>query len=317
MGALRDPAWKEWYRAQHELRSLATGAEFETYVTTVLAYLHPDFVNPDPAGSLGDWGADGLAKAGSILYACYGARPIQDAERKLGEKLEHDFTRARDQWPAVSRWRFVTNATFGPIASTYITDIQRVHGRESDRPIEIEVWKPDRLWTEGVAKLDATKLDRLFPGVPRAEHVELAEVVVLLDALDDGPAPETLSSIRPVPPTKMDWNALSAPARLEFNEGRLSHARIDEWFVHQADPDLRDRLGVRFRKVYEGHQSVVTDARDLLERLYVSAGGSDFRLDSRRANAVYAVTSYFFDSCDIFEEPPGDYSGGPLLAAAD
>ena len=115
----------------------------------------------------------------------------------------------------------------------------------------------------------------------------------------------------------MDWNELSGSAQLEFNEGRQSHPRINEWFVRQADPDLRDRLGVRFRKVYEGHRLLSADTRDVLERVYVSVGGSDFRLDSRRANAVYAVTSYFFDSCYIFDEPPADYSGGPLLAAAE
>ena len=199
MGALRDPAWREWYRAQHERRSLARGSDFETYVTTVLAHMHPDFVNPDPAGSLGDWGSDGLAKAGSILYACYGARPIDDAERKLREKLEHDFTRALGKWPHFSKWRFVTSATFGPMASEYITDLQRAHDRKSVRPIEIEVWKPDRLWTDGVAKLDATQLDQLFPGVPRAAHVELADVVALLDALGDGPAPEVLELHSPRP----------------------------------------------------------------------------------------------------------------------
>ena len=317
MRALRDPAWKEWYRAQHDQRSLATGSEFETYVTTVLAHVHPGFLNPDPAGSLGDGGSDGLAEGGSILYACYGARPIRNAERELRRKLEHDFARALEKWPDFSKWRFVTNATVGPAATKFIADMQRAHGHRSARPIELEVWKPDRLWTDGVAKLDATQLDQLFPGVPRAANVELADVVALLDALDDGPAPELLNSIRPVPPTKMVWNALSGPARFEFNEGRLSHPRIDEWFVQQVNPDLRDRLGLRFRKVYEGHRSLNADARDVLERLYVSVGGSDFRFDSRRANAVYAVTSYFFDSCDIFEEPPADYSGGPLLAAAD
>lgn len=301
MGALRDPAWREWYRAQHERRSLDRGTDFETYATAVLGYLHPDFVDPDPAGSFGDWGCDGLAEGGSILHACYGARPIDDAERKLREKLENDFTRALDKWPNMSKWRFVTNATVGPMASQYITDLQRAHSSGSAGPIEVEVWRTDRLWSDAVARLDATQLDHLFPGVPRAAHVELADVIALLDALDDGPVPEALNPIRPVPPTKMDWDELSGPARLEFNEGRLSHPRIDDWFIQQADPDLRDRLGLRFRKVYEGHRLLNTGARDVLERVYVSVGGSDFRLDSRRANAVYAVTSYFFDRCYIFQ----------------
>ena len=41
-----------------------------------------------------------------------------------------------------------------------------------------------------------------------------------------------------------------------------------------------------------------------MEQIYIAVGGSDFRLDQSRANAVYAIASYFFDSCDIFEAVP-------------
>ena len=242
---------------------------------------------------------------------------MADAERKLSDKLKSDFARVLDKWPNMAKWRFVTNATFGPMASQSLTDLQRSHGPGSARPIEIEAWKPDRLWTDVVADLDPAQLDQLFPGVPRAANIELAEVVALLDALDDGPVPEALIPIHAVPPTKMDWNELTGPAWIEFNEGRLSHPRIEEWFLQGADPEFQERLGLRFRKIYEGHRVAGAVARDVLERVYVSVGGSDFRLDTRRANAVYAIASYFFDRCYIFEEPPADYPGGPAGAAAN
>lgn len=44
-----------------------------------------------------------------------------------------------------------------------------------------------------------------------------------------------------------------------------------------------------------------------MERIYVSLGGADFRYDDELANAVYAVTAFFFDECDIFEAPPADW----------
>lgn len=316
MGVLRDPAWREWYHAQHQQRAQERGTAFEKYATAALALKHPDFVDPDPAGRLGDWGCDGLAESGTTLYACYGARPT-DSERELRKKVEADFTRAAGKWPAMRKWRFVTNATVGPITSQYLTDLQRAHEPTSERSIEIQLMRPDHLWTDIVSGLDPTALDHLFPGVPHEQHVELADIVVLLDALGDGSEPDTLGGIREVPPTKMAWNDLSGPVQLEFNEGRLSHPRIDAWFAGQADPDLRDRHGAAFRKVYDEHRQLTSDARELLERVYLSVGGSDFRLDGRRANAVYAVTSYFFDSCYIFDEPPSGYAGGPHRAPAE
>ncbi|WP_407922004.1 ABC-three component system protein [Corynebacterium mustelae] len=45
-------------------------------------------------------------------------------------------------------------------------------------------------------------------------------------------------------------------------------------------------------------------------------GSQNFDLPSKRANAIYAVTAYFFDSCDIFEEAPADSIGGEVRHVA-
>jgi hypothetical protein len=82
-------------------------------VADVLARFHRDFINPTPAGSLGDGGSDGLAESGSILYACYGSRAQHDAERKLAHKIQGDFARGLASWDTFVSWRFVTNACDG------------------------------------------------------------------------------------------------------------------------------------------------------------------------------------------------------------
>lgn len=56
-------------------------------------------------------------------------------------------------------------------------------------------------------------------------------------------------------------------------------------------------------EIYKRIKGVGIEADEILERLYIAIGGQDFRLDSARALGVYAVTSYFFDNCDIFEDP--------------
>jgi hypothetical protein len=51
---------------------------------------------------------------------------------------------------------------------------------------------------------------------------------------------------------------------------------------------------------------------------YEALGGGSFRRLTSRANAVYAITVFFFDSCDIFEAPPIEQvRGGELDAVAD
>lgn len=301
-----DSAWKSWYRAQHDQRCLASGTEFESYVTALLARLHPDYLNPDPMGSYGDGGCDGLAEDGSILYACYGQRATTSVEQKTKDKIESDFTRAITRWSDFSTWRFVTNAPCGPLSIQAIVALRQKHASGTVRPIVLDLWKPDDLWWKVADKLAPKQLDQVIPGVPHAEDVELADLVELIHSLEEteGNGLDHLEPICPVPSTKMDFNNLPETTRAEFNEGRLLSVRIDRWFAQQADPALRDKKAQRFRLIYQEARNATRDVREIVRRVYGALGGQDFDLSTKRANAVYGVTAYFFDSCDIFEKPP-------------
>ncbi|WP_231871033.1 ABC-three component system protein [Peptidiphaga gingivicola] len=312
--ALPDSAWKFWFRARHDQLCLAAGEEFENYVSKVLSHLHKDYVNPEAMGSLGDGGCDGIAENGSILYACYGQRAVTNLDQKTKKKLEDDFARAYAFWPEFRVWRFVTNASFGPASTDSLLKLRKKHGPDSKRPIALELWKaPDDLWWEAVSKLAWDQLDEIIPGSPHAQNVELddlVELIEMLEGVEGGDVDHLLEDIRPVSSTKMDFNRLPRTTRTEFDEGRLLSLRIDKWFAGQPDPGLRDAKARRFRQIYEEARRVTSDVREIVRRVYVALGGPDFDMWTKRANAVYAVTVYFFDSCDIFEEPPADFSIG-------
>jgi hypothetical protein len=304
MSMLLTSAWRDWYKAQHMLRSQELATAFESYMTDVLSQFHDDFVNPDPIGSLGDGGCDGLADAGRIAYACFGSTTERDAERRLENKVKKDFKRATEKWTSFSTWRFVTNSPFGPLSSQAIIDLQKLHEEGTERPIRVRLWTPKHVWSKVVVNLPFEKLDLLYPGCPGAVNVELIDLIPLLDSLRNiTAAREEALPVRPVPIDKMDFNAIPDLKRMELNQWRHLAGRIDDWFDGSGDPDLRDHEGVRFRRIYEESRNVDGDSAAILERIYVSLGGRDFRFDSKRANAVYAVTSYFFDLCHIFEVP--------------
>ena len=304
---LLTPNWREWYRFRHQQACFASGVPFEDYVTKILDRFHDDFTNPSPAGSLGDGGCDGLAESGRILYACYGQRPARNAERELQAKLESDFARGRDSWNSFETWRFVTNAPVGPETLKSFTTLQQQHAPGTSRPLDLRIWTPESLWTEVVSQLSEEVLNELFPGAPGVANLELEDLLPLLDTLgtetDLGDSP---TSILPVPVTKMDFNELPQAARLEFNAGRGMAPRIDRWYADGSDPALADIHGEKFREIYLAARALTNNPAEILERIYVSVAGENFRLDDKRANAAFAVVSYFFDSCHIFESPLSD-----------
>ncbi|MFC1409445.1 ABC-three component system protein [Streptacidiphilus sp. N1-12] len=311
---LLTPNWRDWYHFRHQQACFASGTAFEDYVSKVLDRFHDDFINPAPSGSLGDGGCDGLAESGTIFYACYGQRPGRfSAERELASKINSDFVRGLAEWDTFHTWKFVTNAPFGPESLRVITRLQQAHGQTAARPLKIRAIRPEGLWAEVVSTLDAMVLNEIFPGAPGIENVELADLLPLLDALGTvNSASDTGASVLPVPPTKMDFNALPGASRLEFNSGRLLAPRIDRWYSESSDPGLYDAQGDRFRSIYQEVRSITAEPAEILERLYVSVAGANFRMDGKRANAAFAVVSYFFDSCHIFEMPPvgGGTTGG-------
>lgn len=305
--------WRDWYHFRHQQECLKSGSTFEDYVSKVLARFHDDFVNPAPSGTFGDGGCDGLAVSGTIFYACYGQRPDRNAERELATKINSDFAKGLDQWSGFHTWKFVTNAHVGPKSLKALTTLQQLHGPISERPLTIRLVDSENLWLEIVGTLEVAVLNELFPGAPGAENVELSDLLPLLDALNtSGSVIESGAAVLPVPETKMDFNALPAASRLEFNAGRLLAPRIDRWYEESSDPGLNDVHGERFQTLYREARIVTKVTAEVLERLYVSVAGRNFRMDGKRANAAFAVISYFFDSCHIFETPPNKETGSEM-----
>jgi len=311
------PYWREWYHSQHQVLAVTcTGDAFEAYVTRVLGVFHEDFINPQPAGKVGDRKCDGLADSGKLFYACYGSRPEPGStEDAIVMKITTDFNGALLQWPTFEEWRFVTNARTGPKVAGTIVQLQTEHGPTAVRSVRVRLWKPENIWQEVLSKLSQADLDLIFPGAPGVANVELADLLPLIDVLNDAQTPnEDASAIKQVPPTKMDFNSLSDARRLEMNAGRRMAPRIDSWYQAQSDPDLSDKHGARFKRIYQEHASLHTDSDEIMEALYESLAGAGFRRDSKVANSVYTVTAYFFDSCHIFETPPDEVDETDAIA---
>lgn len=305
--SLIDPGWNAWYRGEHDRMCRKSGSEFEAYVANVLKRFHDNgFVNPEPMGRLGDKGCDGITALGDVAYACYGRASDRYVDQVVSKKMCEDFDKALINWSSFTVWRFITNSGFGPTSTQSLINLQQEHAPASIRPVKIEVWKDsDDLWSNAVSKLSVDSLMEILPGVPHYNSVEfsdLAELIIAMENVIIEPC-GSVERISPVLLTKMDFNRISEKTKAEFNEGRLLSSRIEKWFSEHAVPSLRDEKAASFREAYSRACKETQDSQEIVERVYVMLGGNNFRYSASRANAVYAITVYFFDSCDIFEDP--------------
>ena len=316
---------RDWYLATFRRRFIESrGNEFEDLIASLCRIADPGFINPEPMGTHGDGGSDGLLDSGRTVHACYGSRAVSDMDRTMASKIKADFARARSCWPGMRIWRFVTNSPVGRHGSQAILDL-RLEQEQAlpEQCVDIQLWQtPDDVWRFVAARASDNLLDielaRLFPGCPSERSPQVAELVPIIDRLSEGAQPVSDTfPIRPVPSTKMEFNDIPEVARLEFNQGRRSAPIIDSWFDKNADPTLRDRCADRFREVYQEARLTTGVPSEVLYRLGLALAGSDFGADANLKASVNAVTVYFFDTCDIFEDPSGEPDGGDRDAAPD
>ena len=106
--------------------------------------------------------------------------------------------------------------------------------------------------------------------------------------------------LKPPSKDKLEKNRLSPDAAGLLRLGRRKEALVEAWFRKNRRPDLGERIAEAFRRRYAQLNDGNTPADDVFEHLqqYAGMGGKP-----ARQAAVLAVLSYFFERCDIFDDP--------------
>jgi hypothetical protein len=93
---------------------------------------------------------------------------------------------------------------------------------------------------------------------------------------------------------------LSGDSGLLLQMGRRKSGLVDIFFRKSARPDLGERIAEAFRMRYAELKSLGLPADSIFKHLQDYAGMNG---EPTRQGAALAVLSYFFDNCDIFEDP--------------
>ena len=128
----------------------------------------------------------------------------------------------------------------------------------------------------------------------------LADLKPVIDALqrtDPEPGQEPLT-----PPSvdKLARNSLSNDAAGLLRVGRRKEALVETWFRKSPNAELGERIAEAFRRRYAQLKESDRSADEIFMHLqqYAGSGG-----EPKQQNAALAVLSYFFERCDIFEDP--------------
>jgi len=298
-----------WWRIALELKlRKCSGDAFQDFFSTMMASAHgSDFVRVRPFGAAGDKGCDGYLQSTGKVFACYGAiNSASDKVQYLIKKMDEDFAKALKALTSIMKeWHMVHNL---------------VDGLPSDAILKLEALKLANkayafgfLGMEGfeakIFSLSVTKIDVLL-GIAAtaqdAQNLQTAElrdlVAAVIQAADAQPI--DVSTIRPVPPDKLDFNKLPGHWRSMIAGGWQNAHLVEQYLRQHHDSMIGERIAQRFRVRYQYFKAQNLDPATIMSSLYEDVTGIGLVPPARQV-AAQALLAYLFESCDIFESPPG------------
>jgi hypothetical protein len=287
------------------------GNAFEDFFHNLMCLREPSFLNVRTAGSLGDQGSDGLTLYGRKLYACYAPETFDAA--KTIEKFKSDLVKAKVKRAGqFDVFVFVHNDLRGihPVVASCIA-----HHSVSDAPLKFHQFG-HRHFRDEASKLDLSSVEDLLgaplPVKEMAYGVALEELEPLLSHLREGRVRTSeVSEISVVSGHKLDFNSFSEEVKHDITRAMVRSADIDAYYNERIDITERDEVAAGFREEFERLRVEFEDPDDVLWQLeqYVLGNAS---APLRMRKAAMAVLAYFFESCDIFDNPPEGWSSTQL-----
>lgn len=294
-----DESTRQWYRLKCELElRKKTGNAYQDFFSDVMELRHgSDFSRVRPWGNLGDRKCDGYLKSKKILFQLYAPNEM---ELKVAEKkIDEDYQGAEQYWrDHIGYWAFVHNSHNGLSA-----DIEKklADMRAANPKRNFCQYGPDWLLVEVMA-LDATKLAALLgpPNFPQMmQEVRASDIAGLIENVSLG-SHYLLSELPIVPPDKMNFNDFGPEVRNFIEMGRAKEKAVEETLNNWPDPLYADRVADEFRFRYQElrDQDLRPDAIYFELQKFV---GTHDAVDIGQQGAAYALLSYLFYHCDIFE----------------
>lgn len=278
----------------------AKGNTFQEFFEKLMGFAYKaDFMACRPWGNQGDHKNDGFLKSERQLFQVYAPNEMKEAQAI--KKIQEDFEGAKEYWGELfDKWAFVHNAVDGlpPHVQKILLNF------EKENPgIKLEPWGLEELRVV-FRRLSLEDRQTWFGLAPSAEtklRLGFEDLRVVLETLADGTAPSD-QAVKDVPRGKIEANALSENIATLLREGMTKAPLVEDFFDQWHDVALGERIAKSFRARYELLRDEDLIPNRIFSELQTWAGGAH-RGTPEHELAVLTVMAYYFERCDIFEEP--------------
>ncbi|HTD05555.1 ABC-three component system protein [Undibacterium sp.] len=297
----------------------ADGQQFEDLFVSIMGYARSDFQPIRPQGKIGDRKNDGCEPTVGRYYQVYAPQNASTKESASVKKLETDFAGLKAYWGSmhsigIQEFFFVLNDRYkGAFPTTHkaLSEIQEKHSLQ-----KADVFLCKDLERVVFEELEDDHIQLVVGFIPdtsmivKVDYQVLNEVVAhILANIPNKAVPGKL--ISPEFETKLTFNELSAAAPY-LKAGSYQSNAVESFFERNVDfarqavrQSLNDMYMEAGQKGFTADPAIGLTAQDqmyfdILSSATPSVGKGQLPATQR---AVQVLLAYFFESCDIFEEP--------------
>lgn len=253
--------------------------------------------------SKGDGGLDGYRLSTQTVYQIFAPRDYTAAE--MVDKIRDDFAHAKqtlaEKKLEMKTWIFVHNDP-DDLPHQAVTELAKI---QADNPgIAIRRWDLTAIWNE-IKQLADDELVELFGAAPTLELLEglcYQDIIPVIEHLATEKAPP-LPPTDPPSPRKLEFNELSEDRANYIQRGRSKQGLVESYLSMMPDEDKPEEIAEAFRRRYATHRDAGFDVDQIFDELWLFAGGQVFASEPVKLAGVMTVLAFYFDSCDIFENP--------------
>ncbi len=307
---------KAWIRERFKiLIHEANGNAFEQLFTSVMNYAHEGFRQIKPQGPIGDRGNDGYIPSLGRYYQVYAPEDPATSTADAIKKAKEDFQTLKDKGPwseiaPLREYYFVFNDKYrgsSPTLEDTLSSLKQEYGLENAqvylaKDLENELFKlsDDKI----LAIVKHIPNPALMPGI---DFSALNEVIRHL--LNSLPAVRPAAESLEVPDfeDKIKFNHLRGLQADWLNTAGLHIGHIEDYFHNNSEFHRNDIKNVFALYYWDACARISKPAsaersaeifNEVLHRATPTGASAHIQ------NTVLALMAFYFESCDIFEEPP-------------
>jgi hypothetical protein len=297
-----------------ELRVLrSNGQAYEDLFVEIMSRRYPGFRAVKPQGSIGDRKNDGYCSDSGVYHQVYAPENAEDNESKAVTKIATDFHGLVDYWNPicpVTGYYFVLNdkfrGTYPTVERTLLELKQRFALRECGPFLNKDLM---RVFAE-LPERDVIAITGHLPSPEIIGDLDFSMFRDVLAHVIKNPTLITPEALLTVPDFdhKISVNRISAPVARLLTNGNLQSGAVESFFGSSTGVGktaVRDKLAAIYadlKKSLNGTTDAIADSGDLiffglLDAITPELGNPFWQ------QAAIVLLGYFFESCDIYEDP--------------